>query len=73
MRDIEYKLFDIVEMKKEHPCDKRSKLFQVIRLGADIKIMCLGCGSFIMMERELFNHRIRKVIEHKEEQIKVSK
>ena len=33
----EYELNSIVEMKKPHPCVTHSKLFQVIRLGADIK------------------------------------
>ena len=31
-----FDLGDIVEMKKQHPCG--SKEFEVIRLGADIKI-----------------------------------
>ena len=34
-----FDLGDIVEMKKQHPCG--SKEFEVIRLGADIKIKCL--------------------------------
>ena len=37
-----FDLGDIVEMKKQHPCG--SKEFEVIRLGADIKIKCVGCG-----------------------------
>ena len=32
-----FDLGDIVEMKKQHPCG--SKEFEVIRLGADIKIL----------------------------------
>ena len=58
-----YKLDDIVEMKKEHPCVSRSKLFQIVRLGADIKIKCLGCGNIIMIDRDTFNHRIRRIVE----------
>lgn len=71
MNKIVYQLYDVVEMKKEHPCQKRSSLFQIVRLGADVKIMCLGCGNIIMLDRDLFNHRIKKVIEHKEEIIKL--
>ena len=37
----EYGLNDIVEMKKEHPCHK-SKYWQIIRMGADIKIKLSG-------------------------------
>lgn len=58
-----YKLDDIVEMKKEHPCVSRSKLFQIVRVGADIKIKCLGCGNIIMIDRDTFNHRIRRIVE----------
>ena len=36
-----FDLGDIVQMKKQHPCG--SKEFEVIRLGADIKIKCVGC------------------------------
>jgi hypothetical protein len=60
----DYQLYDIVEMKKPHPCDKRSKKFQIIRVGADIKIKCLGCGRVIMLDRADFNERIQKVISH---------
>ena len=35
--NMEYKLNDIVEMKKAHPC-KKSTQWQIIRMGADIKI-----------------------------------
>jgi hypothetical protein len=68
-----YQLFDIVEMKKEHPCVNRTKLFQIVRVGADIKIMCLGCGNIIMMTRYDFNKRIRKVISKQSEILKINK
>ena len=67
MKDLSYQLFDIVEMKKPHPCSSRSKLFQIVRVGADIKIKCLGCGNVIMMTRDTFNMRFKRVIEHKTE------
>ena len=61
----EFKLYDIVEMKKEHPCAKRTKLFQIVRVGADIKIRCLGCGNYIMLPRETFVLKARKIISEK--------
>lgn len=67
MKDLNYALYDIVEMKKEHPCKARSKRFQIVRVGADIKIKCLGCGNTIMLSRDSFNKSFKKVIEHKEE------
>ena len=69
MKDLNYALYDIVEMKKEHPCASRSKKFQIVRVGADIKIKCLGCGNVIMLSRDSFNKSFKKVIEHKTEAI----
>ena len=58
----EYQLDDIVEMKKPHPCKDRCKLFQIIRVGADIKIKCCACGAIIMMPRFDFNAKIKRVL-----------
>ena len=66
-----YSLYDEVEMKRPHPCSARSKRFQIVRVGADIKIMCLGCGNVIMMDRDSFNQKIKKVIAKNEGPIKI--
>ncbi len=58
---LDYKLNDIVEMKKEHPCHL-SKQWRIIRMGADIKIKCLGCGNVVMMSRHDFDRKLKKVI-----------
>lgn len=68
---VEIALFDEVEMKKKHPCAKRTNRFQILRVGADIKIKCLGCGNVIMMDRASFNDRIKKVVAHHEAQIDI--
>jgi hypothetical protein len=65
MNKQEYGLYDIVEMKKEHPCHK-SKLWTIIRMGGDIKIKCQGCGAVVMMPRHEFDHKLKRVVEHKE-------
>lgn len=58
---MEYDLNDIVELKKDHPC-KKSKQWQIVRMGADIKIKCLGCGAVVMLPREKFNKRLKRVV-----------
>ncbi len=73
METLQYDLYDIVEMKKYHPCANRSKLFQVVRLGADLKIMCLGCGNVIIMPRDVFNHKIKRIVSHETEIKKIEK
>ena len=45
-----FNLGDIIQMKKKHPCGEYN--FEVIRLGADIKIKCTGCGR-ICHRREM--------------------
>lgn len=63
MINPEYDLNDIVEMKKEHPCHL-SKYWTVIRMGADIKIKCQGCGAIVMFPRHEFEKKLKRVIEH---------
>lgn len=60
---MDYDLNDIVELKKQHPC-KKSNQWQIIRMGADIKIKCLGCNAIVMLPREKFNKRLKKVIKN---------
>lgn len=57
---VDYKLNDIVIMKKPHPCG--SNKWQIVRVGTDIKIKCLNCGRTIMLERVEFNKKIKKVV-----------
>lgn len=67
MKNLDYKLGDIVELKKPHPCVNRSKLFEIVRMGADLKIKCLGCGNIILISRDSFNNRFKKVIKDKKD------
>jgi hypothetical protein len=57
-----YQLHDYVEMKKEHPCAARSTMWQIVRMGADIKMKCLGCGTLVMLSRFQFERRLKKVL-----------
>ena len=63
MVDKEYGLNDIVEMNKELPCHT-SKHWRVIRMGADIRIKCLGCGTSVLFPRVEFEKKLKRVIEH---------
>jgi len=61
---MEYNLNDKVIMKKTHPCGNNE--FEIIRLGADIKIRCTKCDHVIMLPRVDFNRKIKKVIINEE-------
>ncbi|SHH21735.1 hypothetical protein SAMN02745221_01952 [Thermosyntropha lipolytica DSM 11003] len=59
MQRKEFKLGDVVRMKKPHPCGSYN--WQVIRMGADIKIKCQGCGRIVMLPRLEFERKMVRV------------
>lgn len=59
--DKKYEIGTKVIMKKQHPCG--TNLWEVVRLGADIKIKCTGCGHLVMLPRIDFNKKIKKIVE----------
>ena len=60
MENIEYTLHDKVVMKKKHPCGTNE--WEIVRLGADIKIECCNCKRTVMIPRIEFNKKLKKVI-----------
>lgn len=40
---------DVIEMRKPHPCGARRWL--VLRIGADFRLRCQGCGREMMITR----------------------
>lgn len=60
-----FELGDIVQMKKQHPCG--SYEWEVIRLGADIKIKCVGCGRLVMLPRVKFQKDAKKIVKSVEQ------
>jgi hypothetical protein len=47
---------------------KSTNKFEIVRVGADIKIRCVNCSRVIMLSRIDFNKGIRKVIGNYEEE-----
>lgn len=45
-----YKVGDIVETKKTHPCG--SNKWEIVRTGIDFKLKCQGCGHLVTLERQ---------------------
>ena len=50
---------DVLTMKKPHPCGSRE--WEVLRIGADFKLRCLGCGHEVMGPRAKFEKQIKKI------------
>lgn len=62
-----YQLGSFVEMKKPHACvikstGKKANKWEVIRLGADIKIRRNNCDHVVMMSRHDFEKKMKKVL-----------
>ncbi len=55
---------DRFEMKKSHPCG--SKIFTVMRVGSDVRIICDGCGRDMTLDRIKFEKSVKKLTGHKE-------
>lgn len=62
-----YDLGTVVEMKKQHPC-RKSQYWEIVRMGVDIKIKCLGCGAIVMLERPYFEKRLKKVLSEEDKE-----
>lgn len=50
---------DKIITKKAHPCG--SCEWTVIRVGADVKIKCLGCNRIVMLTPSELSKRLKKV------------
>jgi len=51
---------DIVRMRKPHACGHTD--WEVVRVGADIGLVCLGCGRRILMPRDKFRRRAKAYV-----------
>ena len=60
MNIIKFKINDIIELKKPHPCG--TKLFRVLRVGSDIRIVCQGCGRDMCLDRIKLEKATKKVL-----------
>ncbi|MBA9085932.1 hypothetical protein FHR92_002404 [Fontibacillus solani] len=55
-----FQLGDVVLMKKNHPCG--SNEMEIIRMGMDIRIKCVGCKHSVLVPRAKFEKNMRKVL-----------
>ena len=56
---MDIRLNDILVMKKAHPCG--DKQWKVLRVGADFRLKCLGCGHQVMLSRKLVEKNTREL------------
>lgn len=60
MKIIKLYVGDVVEMKKNHPCGDNK--FKVLRVGSDIRAVCLKCSRDMTVDRIKFERSIKKFI-----------
>ena len=58
---MDIKVGDTLELKKAHPCGSRQ--WQVLRVGMDFKLRCMGCGHELMLPRSKAEKAVKKVIQ----------
>ena len=55
-----FSLGDRVILKKPHACGEN--LWEIVRVGADVKLKCTGCGRVVMLDRLEFLKRAKKLL-----------
>ena len=58
---LDLRLGDHVRLRKAHPCGGRT--WRVVRLGADIGLVCDGCGRRVLLERRRVEQRLVEFLE----------
>lgn len=51
---------DVVRMRKPHPCGGYE--WRVVRIGADIGLVCQSCGRRIMLDRRSLKNRMKIIV-----------
>jgi len=59
--DKNYDIGSLLVLKKGHPCGEN--LWEVVKLGADIRLKCTKCGRLVIIPRIELNKKIKRVKE----------
>lgn len=59
MQILKIAVGDRLELKKNHPCGKNA--FKVLRVGSDVRIVCLNCGRDMTLDRIKLEKSIKKI------------
>lgn len=56
---MDLQIGDIIKLKKQHPCG--SSEWEVLRVGMDFRLKCLGCEHQVMLPRKQVEKNIRGI------------
>lgn len=51
---------DVIALRKPHPCGSTD--WEVTRIGADIRLKCLGCSHEVLLPRHEFRTRLHHIV-----------
>jgi hypothetical protein len=57
---LDIRMGDVVRLRKPHPCGGYE--WQVVRLGADIGLVCATCGHRVLLSRRELEKRIKTFV-----------
>lgn len=59
MKILKIDVGDTLELKKPHPCG--NKLFKVLRVGSDVRIVCQSCGRDMTLDRIKLEKAVKSI------------
>ena len=60
MQILKFEVGNIVELKKPHPCG--CKQFKILRVGGDMRILCLGCSRDMTIDRVKLERSVKRFV-----------
>ncbi|MBE6576691.1 MAG: DUF951 domain-containing protein [Ruminococcaceae bacterium] len=64
MQILKFEVGNTVELKKPHPCG--SKLFKILRVGSEMRIVCLGCSHDMTIDRIKLEKAVKRFVDDSE-------
>ena len=58
---MDLRVGDVLRLRRKHPCGGFD--WDVVRVGADIGLVCRGCGRRVLMRRDVVRRRVRSLLE----------
>lgn len=60
MKDIkDVEIGNVIRLKKSHPCGSFD--WEVLRVGMDFRLKCIGCGHHVMISRSKIEKSIKEI------------
>jgi hypothetical protein len=57
---VEFRIADVLRLRKPHPCGGLE--WQIVRVGADIRIECLSCRRRVLLPRRELEKRVKSFV-----------